>query len=299
MVTDEVLIREGAGLHDRFGVERADQFGQALPSLVAELTDLWSLSIEKFLDAGATSIVLSASDDAGTPAVLKISPDQEFLARQVTMLRHLTPTTRVPAVLRSAHSAGAVLLERVLPGHTLSSADAPLPTVQDWAALLHDLHAAPAEGVTDLLDDRCEEMFERIGQRQRNPVVRERVPDIVWAETVDLCRELLGSNAEKVVIHGDLHLGNVLASDEHGLVAIDPKLCLGDPCFDMVDFAMVEGGPAEIASCAGQLAEIVGVDRSRMLAWTKVNAVVSSISYLTFYGPEERSKNLLAFASLT
>ncbi|WP_191089917.1 aminoglycoside phosphotransferase family protein [Nesterenkonia ebinurensis] len=299
MVTDEILVREGAGLHDRFGVERADQFGQALPALVGELTELWELSIEKFLDAGATSIVLAASDGSGAPAVLKISPDQAFLARQVEMLHHLAPTGRVPAILKSSPETGAVLLERVLPGDTVNSPNLAQPTVQDWAALLHDLHAATAEGVTDLLDDRCEEMFERIGQRQRNPAVRERVPDIVWEETVDLCRELLGSNAEKVVIHGDLHLGNVLASDEHGLVAIDPKLCLGDPCFDMVDFAMVEGGPAEIAFRAGQLAEAVGVDRSRMLAWSKVNAVITSISRLTFYGPEERSRDLLTFAALT
>lgn len=299
MVTDDALIREGARLHDRFGAERADQFGQALPALVAELSELWNLRIEGFLGSGATSIVLTASDGSGAPAVLKISPDRAFLARQVEMLHLLAPTGRVPAVLKSRPESGAVLLERVLPGDTLNGPNTAKPTVQEWGALLLDLHGAPAEGVTDLLDDRCEEMVDRIGRRQRNQAVRERVTDTVWEETVALCRELLHSRGEQVVIHGDLHLGNVLASNARGLVAIDPKLCLGDPCFDMVDFAMAEGGPAEITSRACQLAEIVGVDSGRMLAWSKVNAVVTSISRLTFYGPEERSKNLLAFASLT
>lgn len=294
VLTDDVLIQAGAGLHDRFGTERADRFGQALPGLVTELAELWGVRVDALLDCGATSVVLAVSGDSATPAVLKVSPDEAFLARQVEMLRHLEPTKRVPAVLESG--AGAVLLERVVPGDPIDDARASPPTAHEWGALLRDLHSTTPDGVTDRLDDRCADMFERIGARQAAPQVRAEVPDAVWEEAVTLCRDLLRTGTDQAVIHGDLHLGNVLACDRRGLVAIDPKLCVGDRCFDMVDFVAVQGGPAQMADRATQLADVAEMDLDRLLAWSKVNAVVTAISLITWFGPDQRSADLLAFA---
>ena len=41
----------------------------------------------------------------------------------------------------------------------------------------------------------------------------------------------------RVLLHGDLHLRNVLAGPPgRELVAIDPRACVGDPAFDLVDW---------------------------------------------------------------
>ena len=55
---------------------------------------------------------------------------------------------------------------RAVPGDTLDGPGATLPPPQAWAALLADLHGTPRGGVTDLLRQRCEDMFRRIGARQ-------------------------------------------------------------------------------------------------------------------------------------
>jgi hypothetical protein len=46
---------------------------------------------------------------------------------------------------------------------------------------------------------------------------------------------LLDTQTTTVLLHGDLHLGNALdGGPSRGLIAIDPKACVGDPCFDAV-----------------------------------------------------------------
>lgn len=294
-VTDQELIRAGADLADRFGAERATAFGRSLPRLVAELTERWGLQTEALYPSGATSVVLAVRDRSGTTGVLKLSPDTAFLDHQVGMLRHLGPTGRAPGILRQDAGAGAVLLERVEPGDTLDSLRATPPTPRDWADLLADLHGTPTAGVPDRLQDRCAEMFERIGARQQR--VREHVPDTVWDAAVADCRDLLRTGREQVVIHGDLHLGNVLDGGDRGLVVIDPKLCVGDRCFDMVDFVVTGGDVPVMLGRAEQLAALVHTDPDRLLRWCRVNAVVSAVSLLTWHGPTERSRTLLELAA--
>ncbi|WP_256839070.1 aminoglycoside phosphotransferase family protein [Ornithinimicrobium faecis] len=296
MITDEELVRAGTALDDRFGAERATAFGQALPGLVADLIDRWELDVREVLPSGATSVVLAVTDRTGIAGALKVSPDAKFLARQSTMLTHLAPTGRVPRVLHEDASAGAVLLEQVLPGETLDSSRATPPTPQEWADLLQDLHGTPTAGVTDLLRQRCEDMFRRIGARQALERVSAHIPRELWAHTVQECQSLLETDREQVVIHGDLHLGNVLRSQEHGLVVIDPKLCVGDRCFDLVDFVVTNGTADQMTARALELAPLVGIDAERVLRWCRVNAVVTAISRTTWTGPDEWTQTLLEFA---
>lgn len=294
MIDARELALAGAALHDRFGVQVASRFGQSLPARVTGLAATWALDVGPVLDSGATSVVLAVTTTDGEPCVLKLSPDAPFLQRQVTMLERLGRTGRVPRVLRSG--PGAVLMERIVPGTPLRGGD-DLPTEHAWALLLHDLHGAGRESVPDSLGARCEEMFVRIGSRRAQPNVRAHVPDGTWATAVDLCRELVGARADQAVVHGDLHLGNVLTSTRRGLIAIDPKLCVGDRCFDMVGYVVAQGGTDEMSARARALARLTDVDTDRLLAWSAVNAVVTAVSRLARYGPEPRCDELLSFAA--
>lgn len=297
MIADEDLWRVGAALDDRFGAQVAAAFGRALPGLVTDLTGRWGLRTEGLYDSGATSVVIAVTDRGGRPCVLKVSPDVPFLAQQTAMLRRLAPTGRVPEVVAVAEDEGAVLLERVLPGDTLDSRRGRVPPPRMWAALVADLHRASTGGVPQRLTYRCAEMIERIGARQSRPHVRAHVPDTMWEGAVGECLALLAVPPREVLLHGDLHLGNVLDGGARGLVVIDPKLCVGDPCFDVVDYVIADGGPAQMHARAVALARLVGIDLGHLLRWSRVNAVVTAVSRTAWSGPDERTRTLLAFAT--
>lgn len=294
MIADDTLLQAATTLTDRFGAETAARFGATLPATVAGLAAEWDLEIDALLDTGATSVVLSATGTSGAPLVLKLSPDESFLRRQQRMLDHLQPTGRVPAVVAAAPAA--LLLERVLPGDPLDGPGVAPPSPETWAALVNDLHDTAVASVPERLEARCEDMVVRIGTRQRRPLVRTVVPDETWARAVARCRELLADGADQVVLHGDLHLGNVLAGDDRGLVAIDPQMCVGDRCWDVMDLVVAEGDPTTMTNRAREIAPLLGVDVERVLAWSAADAVITAISRVAWYGTERRSAELLAFA---
>ncbi|GAB3876456.1 hypothetical protein GCM10029964_023370 [Kibdelosporangium lantanae] len=65
-----------------------------------------------------------------------------------------------------------------------------------------------------------------------------------------------------MLLHGDLHLYNVLNGPK--LTAVDPKACLGDPCFDAMDYAF-QARSTDIAKAAD-------LDVDRVEAWCRVFA---------------------------
>ena len=85
-------------------------------------------------------------------------------------------------------------------------------------------------------------------------------------------RELLADPRDVVVLHGDLHHGNVLDFGARGWLAIDPKGLIGERGFE---FANLFWNPdRETATAPGRLArqtEVVaaaaGLERGRLLRW--------------------------------
>ena len=53
-----------------------------------------------------------------------------------------------------------------------------------------------------------------------------------------IAEELIAAPTDRVPSHGNLHFGNVLASDTRGLVARSPIACAGERCFDMADYVL-------------------------------------------------------------
>jgi streptomycin 6-kinase len=98
-----------------------------------------------------------------------------------------------------------------------------------------------------------------------------------------------------VLLHGDLHLGNVLdGGPSRGLVAIDPKACIGDPCFDAVDYVVSGAGQEGVEARCQRVATACGLDGDRLLAWSQVIAPMFAIAYLSNDVPEPAIDELLA-----
>lgn len=110
------------------------------------------------------------------------------------------------------------------------------------------------------------------------------------AETVE---RLLAEPLDEVVLHGDLHHGNVLDFGSDGWRAIDPKGLQGERAFDFANVlrnpdaalgpglpdpsATVAIAPGRLARQATVLARAAGLERARLLAWTLALAGLSSV----------------------
>lgn len=95
-------------------------------------------------------------------------------------------------------------------------------------------------------------------------------------------QELLESEREIVVLHGDLHHGNVLDFGELGWLAIDPKGLLGERTFDFVNILrnpnpLLAVAPERLAQQASLLASQANLDRRRLLQWLLAFSGLSAV----------------------
>lgn len=284
----------GARLAGRFGPKAESWLGE-VPAIATSLASRWGLVLGELFQSGASSVVLRCLWPDGTPAVLKLSPDRALLIKQVEMLGLFAPSGSVPAVLAADPETGAMVLEEILPG--TGAEDLPQTSLpQRWAELLSALHAvAPPERWPLDLRGRCEEAFARIGRRLPEPAIGARIDQATWQRAIRRCATLLDTQATLVLLHGDLHPGNVLdGGPSRGLVAIDPKACIGDPCFDAVDYVVAGAGQDGVEARCQRVATACALDGDRLYAWSQVIAPMAAISRLTYDGSQPAIDELLA-----
>ncbi|MEU2674633.1 aminoglycoside phosphotransferase family protein [Streptomyces sp. NPDC007164] len=276
----------------RFGPQVAEWCADT-PDLVARLTSRWGLSLGAPLPDGASSVALRCRWPDGTPAVLKISPERALMAEQAGMLGWFAASGRVPSVLAFDEAAGAMVLEEIVPG--TPAEDMPAAALPgQWSELLAALHGvAPPPQPTRVLRERCEEAFARVGRRLSEPAIGARMDVTAWNRAIQRCERLLDTEATTVLLHGDLHLGNVLDGGARGLMAIDPKACVGDPCFDAVDYVVAGAGLEGVGTRCARVAAACGLDGDRLHAWSRVIAPFAAIAHLGDGGEKPAIDELL------
>ncbi|KAB8168020.1 phosphotransferase [Streptomyces sp. 3MP-14] len=288
------MAKATARLVRRFGPGVAGWCAE-VPRLVAGLTARWGLTLGAPLPEGAASITLRCRWPDGTPAVLKLSPDRTLLVEQADMLRWLAASGRVPVVVALDGAAGALVMTEILPG--TEAGELPAASLPErWADLLAALHGlAPPPGATRTLGDRCEEAFARVGRRLIEPAVGARLDAAAWDRAVRRCDRLLATTARPVLLHGDLHPGNALdGGAARGLMAIDPKVCVGDPCFDAVDLVVAGAGAEGVGARCARVAAACGLDGERLHEWSRVIAAFAAVAQLAGGGEESTTEELLA-----
>jgi aminoglycoside phosphotransferase (APT) family kinase protein len=93
------------------------------------------------------------------------------------------------------------------------------------------------------LIQRVEFIFEFWGARRQKLQVASHVSLELVERSLATARELAVRPGPRVLLHGDLHAGNVLDGGDHrGLVAVDPRACVGDSAFDLIDWVLADAG---------------------------------------------------------
>jgi streptomycin 6-kinase len=289
-----------ARLTDRHG-ERAGAWLDAFPAHAAAVAARWQVTLasDRPPASGSNSVVLHGWRDDGEAVVLKLLVDAAVTAAEGDALALWggdAATSPVPRLLARDDAAGALLLEAIAPGEPVRRSSRPLaPTAV--GRLLRALRTpTPPPGLPPLRErvDRCFELcFTRWAA---DAAVRRAVPAGLLERGHALARRLSDDPASPcALVHGDLHPGNVLDSGgRRGLVAIDPRPCVGDPLFDAVDLTL--WGARSAASAQAQVAAVAaeaGADRERLAAWCAALAAMAAASLAT-RPPDETSSARVA-----
>jgi streptomycin 6-kinase len=246
----------------------------SVPETLGRLVDEWRLAIGGPLAGGSSSLVLTAAQRDGTPAVLKVPYVEDENRHEADALRHYRGVGAVQ-LYRHDPRSGALLLEKLVPGTGLDTYPDADAAIDIACGLLRRLWQSPRRGhpfalVRDLARGWAETL----------PTENDRhgypFPARLAEEAAVLAREFAQTGGDDVVVNRDAHLANMLAAEREPWLLIDPKPLVGDRAFDgaylLLDRLGVSPTRAAVAALLHKLADELGVERERLRGWAFLRA---------------------------
>jgi len=221
------LIRTLKGIHPD-----ADEWLTAFPSYLKQLETTWNLRVLNLVEDLSFNIVAFVEGEDGTPYVLKMSPPNEEFRQEVVALK-LYDGDGIAKLIRADKQGGAMLLERLRPGVSFWRTDDDELATRTCAELLLQLWRP----VEDMSPFRDLQSWTRAlpAYLEQNPN-GGALPQNFARKANDLLTELLQEQTDPVLLHADLHHGNILSATRQPYLAIDPKGIVGARAFDVTAF---------------------------------------------------------------
>ncbi|WP_017606340.1 aminoglycoside phosphotransferase family protein [Nocardiopsis alkaliphila] len=258
-------------LERRFGSQVTDWLAE-LPAVVDKLADEWGLTVEGPAPYRRTSVVLYVHRVDDGEGVLKISPDSGLAVSEAGLLQMWGGSRRIPEVWAVDPEHGAILMERV-EGETLVAKGVvpPMESIGGLIAELHGVEVTPAQRMElRPLTARVQFVFDHWARERLEGPAADVVPASLMHRGSARARDLAHGEVDIVPLHGDLHPGNVIDGGPRGLVALDPRACLGDGAADAVDWPVWKAGDvAEVERRVDVLSRVMAVDGDRMMEWVR------------------------------
>jgi streptomycin 6-kinase len=253
-----------------------------LPDIVEERAHAWGLDILEPLSGGHVSLVL-AVERQGSPAVLKINFPEPESECEPDALRLWNGAGAV-RLLEYDEPSRALILERCFPGGRLWDVEDDEEATDIAARVLAALWMPPPaeHRFASLVDVALRWSIEIPRDWAALGRVFERY---LVDEAVAACLELGGEGEQQVVLHQDLHGGNVLRATREPWLAIDPKPLVGERAFDTASLLRdrrwlleAPGAGARIRRRLDQLSSDLALDRERMRRWGIAHALAWGVS---------------------
>lgn len=259
-----------------------------LPGLVAGYERRWRVRTGPPFRSGTSSWAAPGESVDGRPVVLKIAWPHREARQESAGLLHWDGAGAV-RVLHADSERYALLLERCLPGASLSEAGLSLDRgLAAAAGVLRQLWSVPVP---------ADAPFERVGAvtaewaallRERMRTLRPPFDPGLVERGASLLETLPATATRTVLVHGDANPNNLLSAERQPWLAIDAKPMLGDPAYDP-PFLLTQlsppitptDGPTTIRDRYLRFADLVGEPADRLLAWSLARTVEGALWYVS------------------
>jgi streptomycin 6-kinase len=257
---------------------------RGLPATIEACAARWSLEVGPPFLPLYYNYVARADGADGARLVLKICfPDDEAPTERGAM--RLFDGRGAARLIEADAGRSALLLERLEPGTKLSelcdtddegaisAAVNVMRSLLRPAPLVHEFPSVADWG----------KGFAR--HRARYEGTSGPLPARLFDEAETLFHDLNASAAEPVLLHGDLHQGNIIAARREPWLAIDPKGIVGDAAYEVG--ALLRNPNDRILSWPNlprvmgrrirQLSEESGFERERVRGWGLSQAILAAV----------------------
>lgn len=264
--------------------EKGKQWLDQLPLVQNTLQKQWNLSDMDPVSNMSYNYVAKAVQNKNEPVVLKIHCDNKTYHEEFHSLHFFHGKGAVKLIDYDDHYK-ALLLEQAIPGESLKDfypkfAD---EVMQIYVKVMRELHDQP---------DNHYENYRHIAAwlESIDRAAHHGLPSQLANKAISLKNALLNSSQKNILLHGDLHLDNIVqASESHQdllqnkWVGIDPKGIIGEPEFEIAAFDILTS--SEIAEPNAlklfqertyKLSEISNLSYQRILQWLFVRVVLAA-----------------------
>ena len=254
-----------------------------LPETVETLEQRWSLDVgTPFQPGGQTAWVAPARTTTGEDVVLKVGWRHDEAEHEAAGLRVWDGqgSVRLHATEESDDTI-ALLIERCVPGTALAcrpEAEQDLVIASLLSRLWHELTPGHEFRPLQEMCDAWANAFE-----QKSATRPGSLDPGLAREGVALFRALPASAERNVLLCTDLHAENVLAARREPWLMIDPKPYVGDPTYDPLQHLLncEERLHTDPYAFVRGMADLLALDRDRLLVWLFARCVVESLDWPT------------------
>jgi len=273
------------------------QWWQRLPQFLENLARTHGLTLLPLFEHLSFNYVLPVLGSKGEEWVLKVSVPHDEFSREIDALKHFNGRGSVRLIAANSEE-GWMLMERLLPGTRLVDVLDEQQAIPVAVSVMQRLWAPITDPQLFISIEEWLLSLEKLNtQASLQQLVKKKVRDFV----IGRAKELLSSQGEQVLLHGDLHHYNILQHQSEWL-AIDPKGIIGEREFEIGaflrnPFCVVEA-PTETKELARNLDWVIDLttfNRGRVLSWCIIQAILCVCWYCEDHIPEKAGQ-LSAYA---
>ncbi|CAN5852049.1 aminoglycoside phosphotransferase family protein [soil metagenome] len=249
-----------------------------LDGLIVGLETRWHIRVTGLVEELSYNVVAFAEGEEGAPYVLKLSPPSEDFSREILALR-LYDGDGICRLVEANEEVGAMLLERLQPGVSLWNTDDDEGATRTAAELMQRLWRP----VTEPNSFRSLRSWARELYAYPQQTVGI-LPHAFVDKAVEVFDELLQDPQPPVLLHADLHHGNILSADRAPFLAIDPKGIVGPRGYDVANFLRNPLGLEQrpdlrriLDARVNIFSEMLGMSPEEVAAWGFAHGVLSAV----------------------